>query len=169
MTPRTSTPAGSSPVSSSASRRAASIGGFAGVDAAARKRDLAGMVIQGLRALQQQDIQIGRGQQLDRRRGDVIQGAEEHQHGGPADPFAGLDGEFPPARVRRRRGAGLHRGNQVNQVLACGHCGLLCDSIRISAARCVSASSLASSSSCPGASSYFSSFAAFSGSVSPVP
>ncbi len=64
------------------------------------KGNLPRMVIQRLGALQQQDIQISRGKQFVRGRRDIIERAEEHQHGRPADPVPGLDDEFAPARIR---------------------------------------------------------------------
>ena len=102
--PNTSTPAGSRPVSSSASRSAACTGVSPGVDRAARERHLAGVGAHVVGALGEQ--QVGRRRAL----------AEQHQDGAAAR--VGVLGRHEPGQVvdGDRRGAGLDRAQPLGQL-----------------------------------------------------
>ena len=165
MAPRTSTPAESSPVSSSASRRAASIG-----DSPASMPPPGNATWPGWssRVCARSSSRTSRsaGASCFPEAAGTLSSAPKSIS--TAALRATLSSTVSsPSGLRRRAVPGFDGGTRSIEILACGHGLRFCDSIRISAARCVSASSCASRASCPGASSYFRSFRALAGSVSP--
>ena len=174
-TPRISTPAGSSPVSSSASRSGGGDGvGVLRVDLPAGERHLAGVLAQRVGAGHEEHVQVlVHGGHLAGSR-HVIEPPEEDQHRcvlGPVGRSRSLNTQVSgilvasPGPAPTRCDLRLDHGQQF---LAYAHASNPYPWAR-SSRRVAPARIFSSSSSRPGASSYFSNLAALTSSVSPSP